>query len=65
MNKEMQIGKYEFYPYEFNDERGKLLIELELLSLSERKRETKLKSIRKKLAKLTDSDATNNLSLLH
>jgi hypothetical protein len=65
MNQEIQVGKYEFYPNEFSDEREKLLIELELLSLSEKERETKLRIIRKKLAKFTDSNNTTDSLFLH
>ncbi len=60
MNKELQIGKYEFFPYEFNDEREKLLRELELLTLSEVEREKKLKTILKKLAKIRDLKVPND-----
>jgi hypothetical protein len=49
---ELQLGKYEFYPNEFNDEREKLLIELELLSLNDKQREKRRMEILKKLANL-------------
>ncbi len=38
MNQELQLGKYEFIPYEFDDEYEKLLKELEVLSLNDQER---------------------------
>lgn len=51
MNQELQIGKYEFYPYEFSldDKLDELLKERELLSLSQKERDKRLKEIDRKL----------------
>jgi len=50
MNQELQLGKYEFIPYEFDDEYEKLLKELELMSLNDKEREKRRKEILKRLA---------------
>lgn len=50
MNQELQLGKYEFIPYKFDDEYEKLLKELELLSLNDKEREKRRKEILKRLA---------------
>jgi hypothetical protein len=52
MNQEIQVGKYEFYPNEFSDEREKLLIELELLSLNDEQREKRRMEILRNLANI-------------
>jgi hypothetical protein len=51
MNQELQLGKYEFYPYQFeiDGEYEKLLKELELLTLSEKEREKRRKELVRKL----------------
>lgn len=51
MSQELQIGKYEFIPYKFDDEYEKLLKELKLLTLNDKEREKRRKEILKKLAK--------------
>jgi hypothetical protein len=58
MNEELQIGKYQFYPYEFIDERETLLKELELLLLGKEQREIKIRDIRRKLATVKNSKVT-------
>jgi len=50
MSQELQLGKYEFIPYKFDDEYEKLLKELELLSLNDKEREKRRKEILKRLA---------------
>ncbi|MDQ3129292.1 MAG: hypothetical protein M3Q99_00845 [Acidobacteriota bacterium] len=50
MSQELQLGKYEFITYKFDDEYEKLLKELELLSLNDKEREKRRKEILKRLA---------------
>jgi hypothetical protein len=49
---ELQLGKYEFYPYQFelDGEYEKLLKELELLSLNDKEREKRRNQVRRRLA---------------
>ncbi len=56
MNQELQIGKYEFIPYKFDDEYEKLLKELELLSLNDKERGERRRKIIEKLAKFIRND---------
>jgi hypothetical protein len=58
MNQELQLGRYEFIPYKFDDEYEKLLKELELLSLNDKEREKRRKQILKKLANFKRSHDT-------
>ncbi len=57
MIQQLQLGKYEFFPYQFgrDDEYEKLLKELELLSLSEIERDKRRKELVRKLANLKQS----------
>ena len=51
MNQELQLGKYEFFPYKFevDDEYAELLKDLELLSLNDKEREKRRKIILRRL----------------
>jgi hypothetical protein len=55
MNQGLQLGKYEFFPYqfEFDGEYEKLLKELELLSLNDKEREKRRKIILRRLKNLS------------
>jgi hypothetical protein len=62
MNQELQLGKYEFFPYklELDGEYEKLLKELELLSLSEKERDKRRNEVVKKLKNVRRNyDATS------